>query len=69
LGKWQWDRANKEPRLAIQMPLRAFYSIVSNVASEMLLRAIMLAGGFCAIPLCMGAAWHTCTRLISVSEM
>jgi len=51
------------------MPLRAFYSIVSNVASEMLLRAIMLAGGFCAIPLCMGAAWHTCTRLISVSEM
>ncbi len=33
------------------MPLRAVYSLVSIVASEMLLRAVTLAGGFCAIPL------------------
>ncbi|DBB17075.1 TPA: hypothetical protein ACH3X3_014160 [Trebouxia sp. C0006] len=44
LGKWRWDRANKEPRVAVQMPLPTVYSMVSVVASEMLLRAVTLAG-------------------------
>ncbi|KAL0045377.1 hypothetical protein WJX82_005330 [Trebouxia sp. C0006] len=43
LGKWRWDRANKEPRVAVQMPLPTVYSMVSVVASEMLLRAVTLA--------------------------